>query len=124
MKFLFRHFLLLGAILGLAGQGVAVAASPCAEMNEQLSTAMAGPMAGMADCTMGQETPSKAPAPRKDMTPGCFAMAGCASLATLDVSSAPVFAPTTQAVAAQWPATPILLGRNIAPDPDPPSQLG
>ena len=121
MRFLLRHLLLLGVILGLAGQSAAFAASPCPEMNEQQAAAITGPMAGMADCAMGQDKPSKAPAPHKGTASGCLAMAGCASLATLDVSAAPVFAATTPAVAAQWPATPILLGRSIAPDPDPPS---
>lgn len=128
MKFLFRHLLLIGVILGLAGQGAAFAAQPCAAMQAQQETAMAAPMAApmaaMADCAMEQETPDKAPPPCKDMTPACRAMAGCASLAAFEVPSIAAPAPTRQAGVALWPAPPVLIGRSIAPDPDPPSRLG
>ena len=124
MKFLLRHLLLLGVILGFAGQSVALVSSPCSEMQKEQASTLAGPMAGMPDCAMGQGRSDKDSVPCKDMKFGCFAMAGCASLAALDAPSIAVHAPITLAVAALWPATPILTGRNIAPDPDPPSHLG
>ena len=132
MKFLLRHLLLLGVILGLAGQGVAFASSPCAEMQKEQALAQAvaqAPakavaMAGMSDCEMGQGRTSKDSVPCKDMKFGCFAMAGCASLAMLDAPSIAVRSRLTLAAAALWPPTPILIGRNTAPDPDPPSHLG
>ena len=122
MKFLLRHLLLLGAILGLAGHGVAFASSPCAEMQKE--QAMSRPMAGKPDCAMGQHKPDNGTAPCKDMTPGCLAMAGCMALVAVDTLS-----PTTRALLIVpglnlWPTTPVLLGRSIAPDPDPPSLLG
>ncbi len=122
MKFLFRHLLLLGVIFGLAGQSVAFASSPCAEMqNEQ---AMAGPMAGIWDCAMGQHKTDKESTPRKEMTPGCLAMVGCAALVAFDTVTPTIEAPLLVASLNLWPATPVLLGRSIAPDPDPPSLLG
>jgi hypothetical protein len=122
MKFLFRHLLLLGVILGLAGQGVAFASSPCAEMQKE--QAMSGPMAGMPDCAMGQHKPEKQSFPCKDMTPGCLAMAGCVALVAVDTLSPTIQAPLLVASLNLWPTTPVLLGRSIAPDPDPPSLLG
>lgn len=118
LKFLLRHLLLLGVVLGLSGQGVAYASSPCNTMMQQQA------MAGMPDCMMGQDKSGKQSAPCKEMTPGCFAMAGCASLVALDTPAAVVGTPLVVAAAATWPATSVLIGRSIAPDPDPPSILG
>lgn len=122
MKFLFRHILLLGAILGLAGQGVAFAAPPCALM--QMEQATAAPMAEMPDCDMGQHKTDKGSTPCKAMTPGCLAMAGCAALVAVDSLTPTIQAPLVMASLDLWPATPVLTGRSIAPDPDPPSHLG
>ena len=122
MKFLLRYLLLLVAILGLAGQSVAFASSPCAEM--QTEQAMSGPMAGMPDCPMGQHKPDKQSAPCKNMMAGCLAMAGCAALLAVDTLSPTIRAPLPVANLDVWPTTPVLLGRSIAPDPDPPSLLG
>lgn len=124
MRFLIRHLLLLGVILGLAVHGVAFASPLCAAMQEQQMTAMAEPMDGMPDCTMGQAKPNKSSAPCKDIAPGCLTMAGCASFAAQDLSSIVIHSPMTRAVVALWPTTPVLIGRNIAPDPHPPSRLG
>ncbi len=128
MKFLFRHFLLLGVILGLVGQGVAFAGPPCAVMQKAEAAAMSGattePMAGMPDCAMGQHKSDKGSAPCKDMSPGCLAMAGCATLAGLDAPSPFISTPPTVAISYVWRVVPILLGRNDPPDPYPPSFLG
>ncbi len=131
MKFLLRHLLLLGAILGLAGQGVAFASSPCAEMQKEqaMSRPMAGPMTGMPDCAMGQHKTgpiksNEGSTPCKDMTPGCLAMAGCVALVAVGTLSPTIQAPLLLASLNLWPTTPVLLGRSIAPDPDPPSLLG
>ena len=122
MKFLLRHLLLLGVILGLAGQSVAFASSPCAEMQKE--RAMSGPMAGMPDCAMSQHKSDNRSVPCKDMTPGGLAMAGCAALIAVDTLSPTTQAPLLVASLNLWPTTPVLLGRSIAPDPDPPSLLG
>ena len=117
---LIRHLLLLGVVLGLAGQGVAFAASPSAAMVQQQASAMAG----MADCMSGHGKGAKQSAPCKEMTPGCAAMAGCTPLVALDTPYSFVSMPLIIAATATWPATPVLMGRSIAPDPDPPSILG
>ena len=122
MKFLFRHLLFIGVIFGLAGQGVAFASSPCPEMQKE--QAMSGPMAGMPDCAMGQQKSDKDSAPCKDMPPGCLAMAGCVALVAVDTLSPTTQPPLLVASLNLWPTTPVLLGRSIAPDPDPPSLLG
>ncbi len=124
MKFLLRQLLLLGAILGLVGQGVAFAAPPCAVMQKAETSAMSGAMAGMPDCAMGQHKSDKGTAPCKDMSPGCLAMAGCAALAAIDPSPAVVMSPALLVAVATWPTTPTLLGRTDPPDPYPPSFLG
>lgn len=124
MKFLFRHLLLLGVLLGLAGQGVAFAAAPCDVMQMEQVSAVSVPMAGMPDCDMGQHKSDKGSIPCKDMTPGCLAMAGCAALVAIDSLTPTVDAPMLVSNLDLWPATPVLLGRSIAPDPDPPSLLG
>lgn len=124
VKYLLRHFLLLAVVLGLAGQGVAFAAPPCAVMQVQQASAMSGPMAAMPDCDMGQHKTDKGSTPCKDMAPGCLAMAGCAALVAVDSLTPTVDAPQLAATLELWPATPVLLGRSIAPDPDPPSILG
>ncbi len=122
MNFILRHLLLLGVILGLAGQGVAFASSPCAEMQKE--QAMSGPMADMPDCAMSQNNSDHGSAPCTDMTPGCLAMTGCVALVAIDTLSPTIQAPLLVASLNLWPTTPVLLGRSIAPDPDPPSLLG
>ncbi len=124
MKFLFRHFLLLGVILGLAGQGVAFASSPCAMMQKEQVSAHAAPMAGMSDCAMGQHKTDKGSTPCKDMTLGCLAMAGCAALVAVDSLTPIIPAPLVVARLDLWPTTSVLTGRNVAPELDPPSLLG
>ena len=117
LKALARHLFLLGVIIGLAGQGVARASTPCHEMAQIQATAMAK----MPDCAGMRDAP-KGKAPCKDMSLGCFAMAGCAAVVAIDAQ--PIIARIAEKlVLAGWPATPVLTGRDTAPDPDPPSFL-
>jgi hypothetical protein len=120
MNKLLRHFLLLGAILGLFWQGVAYATPPCAKMQQEQNVAMAG----MADCMDGAKQSNKHSVPCKDMTAGCMAMVGCASLVALDAFPVAVDFKNKTAMTAQWPTSPVMLGRNEAPIPDPPTLLG
>ena len=120
MKFLFRHFLLLGVILGLVGQSVAFASSPCAVMQKERGSAISG----MSDCVMGQHKTDKGSSPCKEMTPGCLAMAGCAALVAVDSVTAQIEAPPRAARLYVWPPTSVLDGRSITPDPDPPLLFG
>ena len=120
MKCLFRHFLLLGVILGLVGQSVAFASSPCAVMQKERVSAIAA----ISDCVMDQHKTDKGSIPCKEMTPGCLAMAGCAALVAVYSVTAKIEAPLMVARLDVWPATSVLDGRSITPDPDPPSLFG
>ena len=81
-------------------------------------------MAEMPDCSMGQKQSDNGSAPCKDMTRGCLTMAGCMALLAVDTLSPTVTAPLLVVSLNLWPTTPVLRGRSIAPDPDPPSLLG
>ena len=120
MKMLLRHLLLLGAMIGLLWQGVAYASPPCAEMQHEQSVAMAG----MADCMDAEKQSKHDSAPCKDMTAGCMAMVGCASLSAVEATPLAEALHSDLAEAASWSASPILLGRNEAPIPEPPTNLG
>ena len=129
MKFLLRHLLLLGVILGFAGQGVAFASTPCAMMQAEQASATSGPKTGMADCAMGQHKTDAHKSngkstPCKDMTARCVAMAGCAALVAVDSLTPTIQTRLLVTSLDLWPATPVLFGRSISPDPDPPSLLG
>ena len=121
MKTLFRHFLLFGAILGLLWQGVAYASPPCVDMQHEQS---APAMAGMADCMDAEKKSRDDTPPCDDMAAGCFAMVGCASLVALDVPQVTVNASRKAPLTVSWASGPVLIGRNEAPIPDPPSILG
>lgn len=120
MKILDRHLLLLGAMLGLLWQGVAYASPPCAEMHQEQSVTMAR----MGDCMNAEKQSKPDSAPCKDKTAGCMAMVGCASMAALEAMPVAVTLQTDLAEIASWPTSPILLGRNEAPIPEPPTILG
>jgi hypothetical protein len=119
LKTLTRHFFLLAVILGLAGQGVAQASTPC----EAMVQARVSTMADMPACDAMLEA-GKGKAPCKDMSTACFAMAGCTAVIAIDAQSHIMRSTIPLFLAATWPATPVLTGRDIAPDPDPPSLLG
>lgn len=123
MKTLLRHLLLLGAMFGLLWQGVAYASPPCAEMQQEQSSA-ASAMAGMADCMEAEKQSRDNSPPCKDMKAGCFAMVGCASLAAIEAMPLAVALQTDLVEMASWSTSPTLLGRNEAPIPEPPTILG
>lgn len=123
MKTLFRHFLLLGALLGLLWQGVAYAAAPCAEMQQEQAAASSA-MAGMADCMDAEKQSRENAPPCKDMKAGCFAMVGCAAVVGLGTLPVAIDAPINAASSHYWAASPVLIGRNEAPIPDPSAILG
>ncbi len=120
---LLRHLLCLGILLDLAGNGVA-AAAPCILMSQSQSAAMADMPdckmpAGCADCS------SKGGESRKtDKAPSCMAMAGCAAMIGMNepVAAAAITHRTT--TTDFWPAAAALAGRDVAPEPEPPTLLG
>lgn len=123
---LLRHLLCLGLLFGLAGNGIAVAA-PCILMSQnQPATAMAD----MPDCQMAEpcaDCGAKGDASHKsgtDKAPGCMAMAACAAvLAMKEPDSAATLQHQTTA-ARFWPTAAMLAGRDVAPEPEPPTLLG
>lgn len=123
MKMFLRHLLLLGAMIGLLWQGVAYASPPCAEMQQEQSAASSA-MAGMADCMETEKNSRDNAPPCKDMKAGCFAMVGCTSLVGLGPLPVAVDAPVGATSSFDLAASPVLIGRNEAPVPDPPSILG
>ena len=123
MKYLLRHFLMIAVVLGLAGQGVAFAATPCAVMQSE-QVAKPAQMAGMSNCDMSQHKSDKSSAPCHDMTAGCLAMAGCAALVAVDSPTLVIQAPRVIAGLVPWATTSSLDGRNVEPELDPPSLLG
>lgn len=114
---LLRHLLGLALLLGLAGNGVAVAA-PCILMTQSQPAAMAD----MPGCDMVQANP-KGHESNKGKAPGCMAMTACTALLAMKEPAAPT-ATQHQALAADfWPAAAILAGRDVAPEPEPPTFL-
>lgn len=123
MTTLFRHFLLLGAFLGLLWQGVAYASPPCSDMHQEQSAATSA-MAEMADCMEAEAQLRDKIPPCKDMKAGCFAMVGCASPVGIGAWPITVSASKDVALRYSWAPSSVLVGRNEAPIPDPPSILG
>jgi hypothetical protein len=87
LKLYLRLALLIGALLGLFGQGVAMAMSPnCATamvMQPAKASAAAGmQMLGVTDCCAGDATGNHDTKPVKDTSTTCPIMAGCLSAMT------------------------------------------
>lgn len=120
IKRLLGHIFLLGVIIGLSGQSVAVAAGSCAAMaNEQNAT-----VAIMVDCAEGEHNTDKGSVPCEGLTPGCVAMMGCTAAVAPDLPVAILDASDIVTIAAIWSASAVLHGRYITPEPDPPSFFG
>ncbi len=115
LRALIRHLFLYAVIFGLAGQDVASASTPCHEM----APTQASAMTDMPDCAGMRDVPS-GKVPCKDMSLGCFAMAGCSAVVALDAQPF-VARSLSRPVMATWPTTSMLIGRDTAPEPDPPS---
>lgn len=121
---LLRHLLCLGLLFGLAGNSVAVAA-PCILMSQGQPAAMADmpdcPMAHCADCDAKTKAGGKS---GTDKSSGCIAMAACAAVLAM---KQPEPAATTRLRALAvgfWPTAAMLAGRDVAPEPEPPTLLG
>lgn len=114
MKGFFPLLLLLGALLGLFGQGMALAAAPASLVTQAAS------VAAETDCMeMMQEDPDGAPC--TGITLDCIAAMGCVVFFTLvneqSALNAPVL-PTNVELASL--VTP-LSGRIPSPEPEPPT---
>jgi hypothetical protein len=104
--------------MGLLGQQTAAAAAPEATQISMQTSSMS------ADCMemMGKQ-PHPAEKPCKGLTLDCIAAMGCAiPLARLDAAAAveqPVVTPVMF-----WTTTRVLIGADLAPEPEPPTILG
>lgn len=122
---LLHHLLCLGILLGVAGNGVAVAA-PCILMAQSQPAAMAD----MPDCAMGASCPDCGARVAdhgktgKEQAPGCMTMAGCTAMLAMKEPAAPVADRRQTAATVFWPAAAILAGHDTAPEPEPPTFLG
>lgn len=116
---LLRHLLLLGVILGLAGNGVASASPVCSMM-----AAHSAVMADMPDCDMGTTCPDCASKSGKGMKPGCMMMAGCSTSLAMKEPEPSAASFKTRPTTMFWPVTTVLTGRTVTPEPEPPTLLG
>ncbi len=117
MKRLMHLVLLIGAVLGLVGQGTAVAsARPCAEM-------MALQTAKDEACAMMAMPKEDGTPPAKHVPLGCAALVGCTVLATIDPVPVLASQPLIEPLAAVWPSPRSRNGRSVAPAQEPPTSL-
>lgn len=116
---LVRVFLLIGIIVGLSMQAAASASTPC---NAMLPV-QTGAMRHMIDCTtVAAMTKSKFPT--KGSPSDCMSMRGCMVGIASEIPTTHLACPELLIETAMWDPAPPLTGRNIAPDPYPPSSLG
>lgn len=115
---LFRHFLCLGILLGLVGNGVAVAA-PCILMTHSRPAAMAD----MPDCAMLQPG-SRSHENDRRKAPGCLAMTACTAILAMKEPTAPAADLHRATSVGFWPIAAVLAGRDVAPEPQPPTFPG
>lgn len=111
-------------LVGLAGNGVALAA-PCVLMSAgQMTVGMdvEAPRHSEQECMDGAMPADDAPAPQKEKAPGCLAMAACAAVLSVpDTGSADL---SCRSGAGEFPTiVTALAGRNLAPEPEPPTRL-
>ena len=110
--------LLLGALLGLLGQGMAYAAGPALAPAIEASHAMPSGM----DCAdMTSDHKAKPAQPCKGLTLACIAQMGCVVPMTFADSARMVERLTPARLNATWPRAPALVGRTVPPEPEPPS---
>ncbi len=117
VKRLLHLALLIGAVMGLVGQGTAVASTlPCPEMMV-LQAAKDGACAMMA-------MPKSQGAPRAEHDPmGCAAMVGCIAPAMIEPMLLIAARLSIEPLAAIWPSPHEPNDRSIAPAQEPPASL-
>lgn len=115
VKRLLYLLLLIGAVVGLVGQGTAVAsARPCPEM-------IALQAAKDEACAM-MAMPKKHRAPgAKHVSLGCAAMLGCMAPTMIEPALFITSCPSIEPLAAVWPSPHSSIGRSVAPALEPPA---
>ena len=110
--------LLVGALFGLFGQGVAYATAPASATTMEATPAMS---AGM-DCPEMATAHKQVPKPPcKGMTLDCIAQMGCVVPMTFEEPRSMTEHVDASQLAATWPITPALAGLDVAPEPEPPT---
>lgn len=123
MKRWFPLLLLLGALLGLVGQGSAFAhVMPIEKAAQMTAAASMSP-----DCAkmmgLAKQKPESGK-PCKGMTPECIAKMGCAVPLALLPAPSPGESPVFRAIVPRGAPVSPLVGHNIGPEPEPPAHLG
>lgn len=123
VKKAFHLLLLIGALIGLFGQEVAIA-TVVPVVNAQVSMTASSDTGMPDDCMkmMAQQQPTKRPC--KGMALACMAAMGCIAPMAIRSDAPMLVARQINPMLAFWPITPILRGSDLAPDPEPPALLG
>jgi hypothetical protein len=111
-------FLLVGALLGLFGQGLAYAAGPALAPVMEASHAMAPGMGCAGMMKTHKTTPEH---PCKGLTLACIAQMGCVVPMTVVEPAPALVRAVTPQLAAIWAAPRALPGVEVAPEPEPPA---
>lgn len=119
VKRMLRLLLVVGALLGLFGQGIAFAIGPSFPETVEAEASMAKDM----DCPEMAKMQHEDQQPCKGLTLGCIAQMGCVVPMTLKEPAAPLAGEAITSMPATWPLLSTLAGRDIAPEPHPPSRL-
>lgn len=120
---LLRHLLCIGILVGLAGNGVAVAA-PCLLMTQVQAASSAMPDCKMASpCADCAAKPVKSDKSKSAKGSGCMLMAGCNAVLGVKAPQAPSSGQIAPIAAFYWPTSPILAGHHTGPEPEPPAFL-
>ena len=110
--------LLLGALIGLFGQGIAYAAGPSMAPIVAADHAMPDGT----DCAgMDVANHSVPERPCRGLTLACIAQMGCVIPMTFEPEQPSAERVVDRRVAATWPPSPMLAGRETTPEPEPPS---
>ena len=114
MKGVLPLLLLLGALLGLFGQGMALAAAPAAQISQAVADT------AQSECMkMMQEDPDGQPC--KGITLDCIAAMGCVVPFTLANEQPGLIAPELHSAVRSRSLAARLTGRVPAPEPEPPT---
>lgn len=110
--------LLMGALLGLFGQGMAYASGPAITPKVAATHAMPSGI----DCPDMASAHKRSPErPCKGLTLACIAQMGCVVPMTFDPERPIAERARVAQLAATWPPAPMLAGREVAPEPEPPT---
>ena len=124
MQRLLKLVLLLGVMVGLFGQTMAMAAAPTCSATMRGMPAMHGATTAISNDCMDMCSGMKPDsAPCKKMSLQCLAAMGCTVPMFLEERPSTLSQTVLQKIAPTWPTVERLVGRSYGPEPDPPSFL-